>query len=87
MYRQLRSFFIIPITFLSVCLPLASLQAQEQDKKAVAEPFQFWVDHLPYNTFNHIDQIDQYVFAASANNLLVVNSNSDEISRYSRING
>lgn len=87
MYRQLRLFFIIPITFLSVCLPSASLQAQEQDKIAGAEPFQFWVDHLPYNTFSHIDQIDQYVFAASANNLLVANSNSDEISRYSRING
>ena len=87
MYRQLRLFFIIPITFLSVCLPSACLQAQVQDKKVGAEPFQFWVDHLPYNTFSYIDQIDQYVFAASANNLLVVNSNSDEISRYSRING
>ena len=79
MYRQLRLFFIITITFFSVCLPSASLQAQEQDKNASAETFQFWVDHLPYNTFNHIDQINQYIFAASANSLLVVNSNSDEI--------
>lgn len=87
MYRQLRLFFIITITFFSVCLPSASLRAQEQGKKASAEAFKFWVDHLPYNTFNHIDQIDQYIFAASANNLLMVNSNSDEISRFSRING
>ena len=87
MYRQLRLFFIITITFFRVCLPSASLRAQEQDKKATAETFQFWVDHLPYNTFNHIDQINQYIFAASANSLLVINSNSDEISRFSRING
>ena len=87
MYRQLRLFFIIPITILSVCLPSACLYAQDQDKIAGAEPFEFWVDHLPYNTFNHTTSLDDYVFAASSNNLLVVNSNSDEISRYSRING
>ncbi|MAZ96672.1 MAG: hypothetical protein CMP53_04020 [Flavobacteriales bacterium] len=87
MYRQLRLFFIIPITFLSVFLPSAYLHAQVQDKNASAEPFQFWVDHLPYNTFSHVDQIDQYIFAASSNNLLVINSNSDEITRFSRING
>ena len=87
MYRQLRLFFIIPITILSVCLPSASLYAQDQDKIAGAEPFEFWVDHLPYNTFKHTTALDDFVFAASSNNLLVVNSNSDEISRYSRING
>ena len=87
MYRQLRLFFIIPITILSVCLPSACLYAQDQDKIAGAEPFEFWVDHLPYNTFKHTAALDDYVFAASSNNLLVVNSNSDEISRYSRING
>ena len=87
MYRQLRLFFIIPITILSVCLPSACLYAQDQDKIAGAEPFEFWVDHLPYNTFKHTAALDNYVFAASSNNLLVVNSNSDEISRYSRING
>lgn len=87
MYRQLRLFFIIPITILSVCLPSAPLHAQDQDKIAGAEPFEFWVDHLPYNTYNHITSLDDLVFAASSNNLLVVNSNSDEISRYSRING
>ena len=87
MYRQLRLFFIIPITILSVCLPSACLYAQDQDKIAGAEPFEFWVDHLPYNTFKHTTALDDFVFAASSNNLLVVNSNSDEISRYSRING
>ena len=87
MYRQLRLFFIIPITILSVCLPSACLYAQDQDKIAGAEPFEFWVDHLPYNTFKYTAALDDYVFAASSNNLLVVNSNSDEISRYSRING
>ena len=87
MYRQLRLFFIIPITILSVCLPSACLYAQDQDKIARAEPFEFWVDHLPYNTFKHTTALDDFVFAASSNNLLVVNSNSDEISRYSRING
>ena len=87
MYRQLRLFFIIPITILSVCLPSACLYAQNQDKIAGAEPFEFWVDHLPYNTFKYTAALDDYVFAASSNNVLVVNSNSDEISRYSRING
>ncbi len=87
MYRQLRLFFIIPITILSVCLPSACLYAQDQDKIAGAEPFEFWVDHLPYNTFKYTAALDDYVFAASSNNVLVVNSNSDEISRYSRING
>ena len=87
MYRQLRLFFIIPITILSVCLPSACLYAQDQDKIAGAEPFEFWVDHLPYNTFKYTTALDDYVFAASSNNVLVVNSNSDEISRYSRING
>ena len=87
MYRQLRLFFIIPITILSICLPSASLYAQDQDKIAGAEPFEFWVDHLPYNTYKYTTSLDDYVFAASSNNVLVVNSNSDEISRYSRING
>ena len=87
MYRQLRLFFIIPITILSVCLPSACLYAQDQDKIAGAEPFEFWVDHLPYNTFKYTAALDDYIFAASSNNVLVVNSNSDEISRYSRING
>ncbi len=66
---------------------MASLYAQDKDVIAGAERFDFWVDHLPYNTFNHTVALDDYVFAASSNNLLVVNSNSDEISRYSRING
>jgi len=87
MYKQLQLFFIIPITILSICLPSACLYAQDQDKIAGAEPFEFWVDHLPYNTFKYTASLDDYVFAASSNNVLVVNSNSDETSRHSRING
>ena len=87
MYKQLRLFFIIPVTILSVCLPSIGLHAQETENIDGTGSFDFWVDHLPYNVFNHCAVLDEYVFTASSNNVLVVHSNSDEIFRYSSING
>ena len=88
MYRQPRLFFIYVLAFLLSPALVTELHAQDGESKiAAAEPFDFWVDHLPYNTFNHVDYLADYIFAASTNNLLVVQANSDEITRYSRING
>ena len=88
MYRQTRLFFIYAVVFVIGLVHSPGLFAQDGAAKiAAAEPFDFWVDHLPYNTFNHVDYLDDYVFAASTNNMLVMNVNSDEITRYSKING
>jgi len=85
MYRTLRLNFIYAITICSICWPSAHIWGQSE--RSEVEIFEYWTDHLPYNTFNHVAQIGEQVFAASDNNLLVVNSTSDELSRYSRING
>ena len=43
---------------------ILGLQAQAQsDKGRGAEPFEAWVDHLPYNSFYHIDVLGDRVFA------------------------
>lgn len=65
---------------------LLGLQAQAQsDKVRGAEPFDFWVDHLPYNSFYHIAALDDRTFAATENSLLIVHQG--EYERLSRING
>ena len=52
---------------------LLGLQAQAQsDKVRGADPFDFWVDHLPYNSFYHIAALDDRTFAATENSLLIV---------------
>ena len=65
---------------------LLGLQAQAQsDKVRGADPFDFWVDHLPYNSFYHIAALDDRTFAATENSLLIVHQG--EYERLSRING
>jgi len=65
---------------------LLGLPAQAQsDKVRGAESFDFWVDHLPYNSFYHIAALDDLTFAATENSLLIVHQG--EYERLSRVNG
>ena len=65
---------------------ILGLQAQAQsDKVRGAEPFEAWVDHLPYNSFYHIDVLGDRVFAATENSVLIIRGG--EYERLSRING
>lgn len=74
---------------LTACFALLlSPFAKAQDEKwQAASAFEYWIDHLPYNTFDHVDQLDPLVFCASQDNLLIIDGSTDEFSRYSRING
>ena len=65
---------------------ILGLPAQGQsDKVRGAEPFDAWVDHLPYNSFYQIDVLGDQVFAATTNSVLIIQGG--EYERLSRING
>jgi hypothetical protein len=81
-----RNLFKILLTACFAVL-LAPLAKGQEGKWQAASAFEHWVDHLPYNTFEHVDQLDPLVFCASQDNLLIIDGSTDEFSRYSRING
>ena len=81
-----RNLFKILLTACFAVL-LAPLAKGQEGKSQAASAFEHWVDHLPYNTFEHVDQLDPLVFCASQDNLLIIDGSTDEFSRYSRING
>ena len=81
-----RNLFKILLTACFAVL-LAPLAKAQEGKWQAAGAFEYWVDHLPYNTFEHVDQLDPLVFCASQDNLLIIDGSTDEFSRYSRING
>ena len=81
-----RNLFKILLTACFAVL-LAQLAKAQEGKWQAASAFEYWVDHLPYNTFEHVDQLDPLVFCASQDNLLIIDGSTDEFSRYSRING
>ena len=81
-----RNLFKILLTACFAVLSASYLKAQDEKWQA-ASAFEYWVDHLPYNTFDHVDQLDPLVFCASQDNLLIIDGSTDEFSRYSRING
>ena len=81
-----RNLFKILLTACFAVLSAPYLKAQDEKWQA-ASAFEYWVDHLPYNTFEHVDQLDPLVFCASQDNLLIIDGSTDEFSRYSRING
>jgi hypothetical protein len=81
-----RNLFKILLTACFAVL-LAPLAKAQEGKWQAARAFEYWVDHLPYNTFEHVDQLDPLVFCASQDNLLIIDGSTDEFSRYSRING
>ena len=81
-----RNLFKILLTACFAVLSAPYLKAQDEKWQA-ASAFEYWVDHLPYNTFDHVDQLDPLVFCASQDNLLIIDGSTDEFSRYSRING
>ena len=58
----------------------ALLLAQE------APTFEQWIDHLPYNTINHITRLGNRTYGATPYALLVLDDDN-EISRISEING
>mgnify|MGYP005623769343 CR=1 FL=1 len=88
MFRQLRKFFIYGLWVVLATAAPSAVIAQNSDASSLeVSGFNSWIDHLPYNTFSHVEPLDPYVFCASENNLIVIDGNSDEYTRYSRING
>ncbi|MDA8824634.1 hypothetical protein N9N17_01900, partial [Schleiferiaceae bacterium] len=81
-----RNLFKILLTACFAVL-LAPFAKSQEGKRQAAGAFEHWVDHLPYNTFEHVDELDPLVFCASQDNLLVIDGSTDEFTRYSRING
>jgi hypothetical protein len=81
-----RNLFKILLTACFAVL-LAPFAKSQEGKWQAAGAFEHWVDHLPYNTFEHVDELDPLVFCASQDNLLVIDGSTDEFTRYSRING
>ena len=82
MIRRISPKFLLSL-FTALILGLPA-QAQS-DKVSGAEPFDAWVDHLPYNSFYQIDVLGDQVFAATTNSVLIIKGG--EYERLSRING
>jgi hypothetical protein len=74
-----RNLFKILLTACFAVL-LAPLAKAQEGKWQAASAFEYWVDHLPYNTFEHVDELDPLVFCASQDNLLIIDGSTDEFS-------
>jgi len=88
MFRQLRKFFIYGLwAVLVTAVPQEVFAQNVSGASSENEGFDSWLDHLPYNTFAFVDQLDPYVFCASENNMIIIDGSTDEYTRYSKING
>lgn len=88
MFKHLRLFFIYGASTLLLLTNSYPASAQGTTPKfPTAEPFEYWIDHLPYNTFHHVDQLGELTFAAADQGLLIFNDEAGEYERFSTING
>ena len=46
-----------------------------------------WRDHLPYSNATEIAQVDDLIYASTQYSLVELNTNTNEITRFSKVNG
>ncbi|MEC7937121.1 MAG: hypothetical protein VX147_04090, partial [Bacteroidota bacterium] len=46
-----------------------------------------WRDHLPYSKATEIAQVDDLIYASTPYSLVELNTNTNEITRFSKVNG